>query len=137
LRLLLDEHYSPKIAAALRERGHGVVSVRERSDLRGLNDLERWRYASAERRALVTENVAHFMPLVHEAASAGERHSGIMFLAPLAGAADADDRPLRRNAGWIPPSARLSTPLSAGCTGSLRRDRALRAFTLVACPTMR
>jgi Domain of unknown function (DUF5615) len=82
LRLLLDEHYSPKIAAALRERGHGVVSVRERSDLCGLNDRERWRYASAERRALVTENVAHFMPLVHEAASAGERHSGVMFTSP-------------------------------------------------------
>jgi predicted nuclease of predicted toxin-antitoxin system len=79
LRLLLDEHYSPKIAEALRERGHDVASVKERDDLRGLSDREVWAGASGERRALVTENVADFMPLVHEATAAGERYPGIVF----------------------------------------------------------
>ena len=79
MRLLLDEHYSPKIAAELRKRGHDVVSAAERGDLR---DRELWNLASAERRALVTENVADFMPLVREAAAAGERHFGVVFTSP-------------------------------------------------------
>ncbi len=38
MKLLLDEMWSPAIAAALRERGHDVVAVAERSDLRGKPD---------------------------------------------------------------------------------------------------
>jgi hypothetical protein len=82
LRLLLDEHYSPKIAEMLRDRGHDVVSVKERDDLRGLGDRELWSRASDEGRVLVTENVSDFMPLVHEAATAGEHHAGIAFTSP-------------------------------------------------------
>jgi len=82
VKLLLDEHYSPKIAAELRKRGHDVVSAAERDDLRGLGDRELWNLASAERRALVTENVADFMPLVRETAAAGERHCGVVFTSP-------------------------------------------------------
>jgi hypothetical protein len=79
VRLLLDEHYSPKIAKQLRRRGHDVVSVGEHDDLRGLSDVELWNRASAERRALVTDDVADFMPLVRDAAAAGDSHSGVVF----------------------------------------------------------
>ena len=82
MRLLLDEHYSPKIAAELRKRSHDVVSAKERDDLRGLGDRELWACASAEGRALMTENVADFMPLVREAAAAGDRHFGVVFTSP-------------------------------------------------------
>jgi uncharacterized protein DUF5615 len=82
VRLLLDEHYSPKIAEALRSRGHDVVSATERDDLRGLSDRDLWNRASAEGLALMTENVADFMPLVREAAAAGERHFGVVFTSP-------------------------------------------------------
>jgi len=82
VRLLLDEHYSPKIAAELRKRRHDVVSATERNDLRGLGDRELWDRASIEGRALVTENVADFMPLVREAAAEGRRHSGVVFTSP-------------------------------------------------------
>jgi hypothetical protein len=82
LRLLLDEHYSPKIAEALRERRYDVVSAQERDVLSGLADRELWARTSDERRGLVTENVADFMPLVREAASAGERHFGVVFTSP-------------------------------------------------------
>jgi hypothetical protein len=82
VRLLLDEHYSPKIAAELRKRGHDVVSATERDDLRGLGDRELWSLASAEGRALMTENVADFMPLVREAAAGGSRHFGVVFTSP-------------------------------------------------------
>ena len=82
MRLLLDEHYSPKIAEQLRNRGHDVESVSERDDLRGLGDLELWNRASAEGRAFVTENVADFVRLVREAAAAGEPHFGVVFTSP-------------------------------------------------------
>jgi hypothetical protein len=73
VRLLLDEHYSPKIADELRKRGHDVVSVKERDDLPGLSDL---------RRALLTENVADVMQLVRDAATQGDRHLGVVFTSP-------------------------------------------------------
>jgi hypothetical protein len=82
VRLLLDEHYSPKIAEQLRKRGHDVVSCAERDDLRGLGDRDLWSRAVDERRALVSENVADFMPLVRAAAAAGERHFGVVFTSP-------------------------------------------------------
>jgi hypothetical protein len=82
VRLLLDEHYSPTIAETLRGQGHDVVSVNERSDLRGVGDRELWRRAAAEGRALVTENAGDFMPLVREAAASGGRHFGVVFTSP-------------------------------------------------------
>ncbi|MDQ2984364.1 MAG: DUF5615 family PIN-like protein [Actinomycetota bacterium] len=82
MRLLLDEHYSPKIAEDLRSRGHDVVSAKEREDLRGVADRELWERFVAEERALLTENVADFMPLVREAAAAGDPHFGIVFTSP-------------------------------------------------------
>jgi hypothetical protein len=82
VKLLLDEHYSPKIADELLIAGHDVVSVQERDDLRGLDDRELWARASAEGRALMTENVADFAPLVREAAAQGDRHLGVVFTSP-------------------------------------------------------
>jgi predicted nuclease of predicted toxin-antitoxin system len=82
VRLLLDEHYSPKIAEALRSRGYDVVSATERDDFRGLGDRDLWTRASAEGLALMTEHVADFMPLIREAAAAGERHFGVVFTSP-------------------------------------------------------
>jgi hypothetical protein len=84
VKLLLDEHYSPQIAIELRERGHDVASANERPELRGLRDRDLWKLASAEDRALVTENVVHFMPFVREAAAEGTRHLGVVFTSPRA-----------------------------------------------------
>jgi Domain of unknown function (DUF5615) len=92
VKLLLDEHFSSRIAVSLRERGHDVVSVQERADLRGLDDRQLWSRAVGESRALMTENVADFMPLVREAAGAGDRHFGVVFTSP---------RSLPRGAGTI------------------------------------
>jgi hypothetical protein len=63
LRLLLDAHYSPKVAKALRERCHDVAAVSERSDLRGARVDE---LLTSERRALVTENARTFTSLVRD-----------------------------------------------------------------------
>jgi hypothetical protein len=79
VKLLLDEHYSPQIAEQLRRRGHDVVAVAERDDLRGATDRALWDRAAGEGRGLVTENVADVMPLVRAASAAGESFAGGVF----------------------------------------------------------
>jgi predicted nuclease of predicted toxin-antitoxin system len=78
VRLLLDAHYSPAIAEQLRERGHDVVAATERDELRALSDVELLAVAATERRALVTNNAADFVPLIRRAAEAGAHHSGLV-----------------------------------------------------------
>jgi predicted nuclease of predicted toxin-antitoxin system len=82
VKLLLDEHYSPRIAKELRRRGHDVVMARERSELRGLTDPALFAMAVAERRAIVTENAADFLPLLAAAAIRGDDHFGIVLTSP-------------------------------------------------------
>ena len=82
MKLLLDEHYSSAIAKQLRERGHDVTAVQEEVALRGLDDRAVWNHAIAATRALVTENVRHFMPIVLESSLAAERHFGVVFTSP-------------------------------------------------------
>ena len=76
MRLGLDEHYSAQIAGALRERGHDVSAVQERPEMRGLDGRELLATMQAERSALLTENVADFMPIVQDLAARGEDHWG-------------------------------------------------------------
>ena len=56
MRLLLDEMLSPSIATELRARGHDVVAVVERPDLRGQPDHVILAVADAEDRVVVTED---------------------------------------------------------------------------------
>jgi predicted nuclease of predicted toxin-antitoxin system len=78
VRLLLDEHYSPILAEQLRAAGHDVVSVQEREDVRSLEDRQLLMKAASEGRAVMTEDAKDFIPLVREAAAAGERHFGLI-----------------------------------------------------------
>jgi hypothetical protein len=78
VRLLLDEHYSPEIAAQLRERGHDVIAVGERPELRRLADEVQFAAAPQQRRAIVTENVGDFRPLLATAARAGSANYGLV-----------------------------------------------------------
>lgn len=79
MRLCLDEHYSPEIASQLRDRGHDAYAVKERPDLIRLPDPDLLQILIAERRALVTENVADFEPLARELAAIGQSHFGLIF----------------------------------------------------------
>jgi hypothetical protein len=74
VKLCLDEHYPKDIAAQLRDRGQDADCVKERPELEGLADEALWTRLQAEHRALLTENVGDFVPLVHEALAAGETH---------------------------------------------------------------
>jgi predicted nuclease of predicted toxin-antitoxin system len=82
VRLLLDEHLSPRIAVELRGQGFDVIAVAERADLRGRSDDEIIDAASVEARALVTFDVADHVRLAHQATRVGTPHPGLVLLAP-------------------------------------------------------
>lgn len=82
MRLLVDEMYPPAIAEQLRRRGHDVVAVAERVELRSLSDPAVIAAAQPERRAVVTENVADFVPLANVADERGEPHHGLVLVDP-------------------------------------------------------
>lgn len=79
MKLALDEMYSPEIAGALRGEGHDAECVKERPELQGLPDEELLAIMTAERRALLTENVADFVPIARRLAASGESHYGLVF----------------------------------------------------------
>jgi predicted nuclease of predicted toxin-antitoxin system len=79
VRLLLDEMFSPAIAAELRERGHDVIAVADRPDLRAKSDEEIFAWASMEARWLLTENVKDFRPIMLRALPGGPPGCGLLF----------------------------------------------------------
>jgi Domain of unknown function (DUF5615) len=79
VRLTLDEHFSVRIAEELRNRGHDVDCVKERPELESLSDRELLSVMTVERRALLTENVRDFAPLIRARTQAGESHYGVIY----------------------------------------------------------
>ena len=82
MKLLLDEMHAPIVAVLLRDRGHEAAAVKERADLIGLPDEDLLRAATADGRAVVTENVKDFAVLHRRIAAEGRRHTGIVFTHP-------------------------------------------------------
>jgi hypothetical protein len=82
VKLLLDEMHAPAVAVELRSRGHDAVAVKERPELIGLPDRELLVAATAEGRALVTENVKDLAALHRSMTASGEHHAGIVFTHP-------------------------------------------------------
>jgi hypothetical protein len=81
LKLLLDEMFSPAIAAELRPRGHDVVAIKEHREWQAKPDPDVVLLARAEQRAIVTNNVRDFRPLHAELVAAGsEGHAGMVFV---------------------------------------------------------
>lgn len=70
MRLLLDEMYGERVAELLVERGHNAVHARS-IGLGGAPDVDVLARAVDDRRTLVTENAADFLPLVDHRQSAG------------------------------------------------------------------
>lgn len=79
VRLLIDEHYTPDIARALRDLGHDALSVHDLPALRGQPDEGILEFAARERRAIVTENVRDFALVTRDAGIGASEHSGLIF----------------------------------------------------------
>ncbi|MGA9595369.1 MAG: DUF5615 family PIN-like protein [Acidimicrobiia bacterium] len=82
MKLLLDEMHAPSVADKLTGESFDVVAVAALPELRGISDEGLLTYAIAERRALVTENVADFMPLATQWAGEHKTHPGMVFTNP-------------------------------------------------------
>lgn len=82
MKLLLDEMHAPGIADSLTDESFDVVAVAAQPALRGMTDEDLFSYATNGERALVTENVADFMPLAAQWAGAGRAHTGLIFTNP-------------------------------------------------------
>ncbi|MHB8718173.1 MAG: DUF5615 family PIN-like protein [Candidatus Dormibacteria bacterium] len=79
MRLLLDEQLSRVLAEELRRRGHDVVAIVE-TDLREARDDAILAWATAQGRAVVTNNIRDFR-LLHTAHLTSSRsHCGIVLL---------------------------------------------------------
>lgn len=78
MRLLLDEQHDPEVASQLRARGHDLSALAELGGLRGLSDVEVVDLATAERRAIVTEDVRDFIVEHRRRLAAGIHHFGIV-----------------------------------------------------------
>jgi hypothetical protein len=82
--MLLDEQLSSRIARRMRDLGHDVVAVTERSDLRGLADDRLLAAATAEHRVLVTINVRDYPGIAAGWTAIGRSHAGLVVLSPAA-----------------------------------------------------
>ncbi len=78
MRLLLDAHISgPRIAEALRERGHDVRAADEERELDGWADEELLALATAEERVMVSFDVKDFPDIARRWAESGRPHAGL------------------------------------------------------------
>jgi endonuclease/exonuclease/phosphatase family metal-dependent hydrolase len=80
VRLLLDEMISRVVAEQLRDRGWDVVAVQDPDQrrLRGLDDAQLFEIAQQEQRAVVTDNVAHFVECMRRLHGEGRAHYGLL-----------------------------------------------------------
>ena len=79
MRILLDEHISPVVAAQLRQRGHDVVALVERPELRGSDDAVVLAVVAREGRALVTADVG-LVAMATRASAWGDGHAGVVMI---------------------------------------------------------
>jgi hypothetical protein len=79
VQLLLDEMFSQSVAEALRARGHRVVALVERPEMRAMPDADVFAWAAAQRCWLLTENVKDFQPIKLRALQANAPIAGLLF----------------------------------------------------------
>lgn len=78
MRLLLDVHHSPRAAERLCARGVDARAAAGERALARLSDRELLQVATAEGRAVVTEDVRDFTNLAREWVRARRDHAGII-----------------------------------------------------------
>ena len=82
MKLLLDEMYPDAIAAGLSARGHDPVAAVELPEPRNTSDVDVFAAAQREQRAVVTENVADFVPIANAHDAGGRAHCGLVLVHP-------------------------------------------------------
>lgn len=124
MRLLIDEMWPAVLAEQLRERGHDVVAVLERDELRHAPDEAVFEAARREGRAVFTENVADYVPLANYSLEHSEGFFGLVLTSDrayprghprtLGRALQALDRYLTEHAAEDTPKNRIDWLTSPG-----------------------
>ena len=112
-RLLLDEHYAPRLAQVLRDAGHDVVALLDVPAAAGLPDPEVYALAAEQGRRVVTENVRDFRPLLARAVAGSSPLAPLLLVRP--------GRHPRSRAG----ERSLASALVSWCEGCAQRDAPL------------
>lgn len=99
--------YSLEIARQLRHLGHDVISVKERPELLGARDEALITLMVSEDRVIVTDDAAHFIPLVGQRAADGYEHGGVILTS---------DRSLPRSRATIGRFVEILDALLSGAT---------------------
>lgn len=83
ISIFTDEMVSSRLAMALRQRGYDIVSCHEvgRANLR-IADQDQLAYATAQGRAILTQNATHFYALDSAWKIAGRTNAGILVYSP-------------------------------------------------------
>lgn len=85
MRLWLDNHISPHVARALRERGFDVVALQEEPrPIQELSDEGLLAEAAERGRMVVTYNARDFLPLHLRWLATGRSHPGVILIADRA-----------------------------------------------------
>jgi predicted nuclease of predicted toxin-antitoxin system len=79
MRLLLDAHISPKVAAELVRRGHDVVTAAQ-AGVKDAEDRDVWLRAIEQSRAVVTHDRSDFPVLYAEFWESGVHHYGLVMI---------------------------------------------------------
>ena len=82
VKLILDVHHSRVAAERLRADGYDAQAAADFPELAPLPDEELLRQASADGRAVVTENAKDFDRIVRAWVATGEHHAGVIFTSP-------------------------------------------------------
>ena len=90
--------YSQILAQRLRDRDHDALSVHERLDLGGTEDREIFDAAQRDRRAILTNNAPHFIPMALRAMESGAEQYGLLLT---------DDRAMPRGRNALGPYIEL------------------------------
>lgn len=118
MKALLDEQLSPQIARLLRERGLDVVAVVDRPDSIEASDWQVIDIATAEQRAVVTNDIKDFRPIAAERLADGHGHAGVILLPAnrsrrrdaIGALADTIEAVMRAHPGGIAGSEHLIAP---------------------------
>jgi predicted nuclease of predicted toxin-antitoxin system len=82
IKLLLDEHIWEGLAEALVQRGYDVVHLNH-TPHRSIDDEPLLTLAAAEGRAVLTNNIRDFVPLIRLWYQAGREHAGVILSVQL------------------------------------------------------